>query len=149
MEKLRIIQSKPLCSLKIRVAKIIVQKKNQNVSDTVKLFDFDKNAEISQSVLENEDQSDKPLDQPKIYLNIVHHDKVLPPLKQNREFADPKNDKEWQIIPISFAQSKERWSGSGMKCIHIDAHVNTCVFEMFKQGAQKINALTNYFLLKT
>ena len=95
LEKLRIITSKPLCSLKIRVSKIVVQKKDTNVSETIKLFDFNKNAEISKSFIENEDQSDKPLDQPKIYLNIVHHDKVLPPLKQNREFADPKNDKEW------------------------------------------------------
>ena len=50
---------------------------------------------------------------------------------------------------MSFAPSKERWSGSGMKCIHIDAHVNTCVLDMFRHGAAKINALTNYFLLKT
>ena len=53
-------------------------------------------------------------------------------MKQDKTFADPKNDKEWNIIPISFGGNKERWSGAGMKCIHIDAHVNTAVFEMFK-----------------
>jgi hypothetical protein len=33
-----------------------------------------------------------------------------------------------------------------MKCIHIDAHVNTCVMEMMKKGQQKIGALTNYII---
>jgi len=71
---------------------------------------------------------------------------VLPPLKASKDIADKENDKEWQIIPISFAPSKERWSGTGKKCIHIDAHVNTCVFLMFKKGATKIGAITNYIL---
>lgn len=72
------------------------------------------------------------LDQPKLYLNVIYHDKVIPPVKANKEPADPENDNEWNIIPISFGSNKERWSGSGMKCIHIEAYVNTCVFKMFK-----------------
>ena len=54
------------------------------------------------NTLGSEDQTDKPLDQPKIYLNILSHDKVVPPLKENKEYADKKNDKEWRIIPIHF-----------------------------------------------
>ena len=115
------------------------------MADTIKLFDFDKNAEISKSFLENEDDG-KPLDQPKIYLNICYHDKVLPPLKKDRTVASATDDKEWQIIPISWGQSKERWSGSGMKCIHIDGFVNTCIHDMFKKNVQKILAITNYII---
>jgi ASC-1-like (ASCH) protein len=33
-----------------------------------------------------------------------------------------------------------------MKCIIIDAHVNTCVFEVIKQGPKKISAITNYLI---
>jgi len=51
-----------------------------------------------------------------------------------REPANPKDDTTWKVIPISFSSNKERWSGSGMKCIHIDAHVNTAIFELIKQG---------------
>jgi hypothetical protein len=118
--------------MKIRVAKVWVEKNEANVQDTIKLFDFDKNAEIKKTMFDEDEDLDKPLDQPKIYLNLIYHDKVLAPLKKDKTEADPKNDKTWDIIPIHFAQSKERWSGSGMKCIHIDAFVNTCVFETFK-----------------
>ena len=79
------------------------------MQDTIKLFDFDKNAELNKSFLDSEDDG-KPLDQPKIYLNILYHDKVLPPLKKDKTMADKLDDKEWQIIPISFGTSKERWS---------------------------------------
>lgn len=77
---------------------------------------------------------------------MVYHDQVIGPMKKNREFADPTDDKEWNLIPVSFGANKERWSGSGMKCIHIDAHVNTCIFNMFKVSAKKIGALTNYII---
>lgn len=83
-------------------------------------------------MLENEDASDTALAQPKIYLNILYHNKVISPLRKDREFADPKDDKTWAIIPMTFSPSHERWSGSGKKCIHVDAYVNTCVFETFK-----------------
>lgn len=79
---------------------------------------------------------DKPLDQPKFYLNLVHHEKVLPPQKKDNTPADLTDDKQWGIIPLSFSPSKERWSGSGMKCIHVDAHLNTAVFENLKKGKQ-------------
>lgn len=126
----------------MRPAKIVTKEKN--LSETIKLFDFEK-SEIERNFVNTDDQG-QPLDQPKLYLNMLYHDKVLPPMKRDRSPADPKNDKEWGIIPVSFAPNKERWSASGMKCIHIDAHVNTCVFEMFKTSNQKILALTNYFI---
>lgn len=81
-----------MCVLKILVSKVIVQKKEKNLSESIKLFDFDQNAELNMNMLDTEDQSDKPLDQPKIYLNILSHEKVLPPLKKDRKYADPKND---------------------------------------------------------
>ena len=81
-----------------------------------------------------------------MYLNVVHSEKVVGPLKQNKDIADPADDSTWNLIPIAFAPPKERWSGSGMKCIHIDAHVNTCVYNMFKTSPKKIGALTNYFI---
>lgn len=69
-------------------------------------------------------------------------------MKQNLEVADPENDAEWNVIPIAFGSNKERWSGSGMKCIHIEAHVNSCVYKMFKTGPKKIGALTNYIITR-
>ena len=122
------------------------QKKEKELSDSIRLFDFDKSTEINPNFIENEDQTDKALEQPKIYLNIVYNEKVVPPLRKDREFANESDDKDWAIIPISFSPSKERWSGSGMKCIHIDAHANTCVANMFKSSALKIGSITNNIL---
>lgn len=131
-EKKRIITGTPLCVLKILVSKIIVQKKEKNLSDSIKLFDFDQNAELNMNIVESQDQGEKALEQPKIYLNILSHEKVVPPLKKDRTFADPKSDKEWAIIPMHFQPSKESWSGSGMKRIHVDCYLSSCVADMFK-----------------
>lgn len=128
-EKQRIITPNILCSLKCLPAKIIDKKKD--LSDTIKLFDFDKNAEVNKNMVASSDGG-KPLESPKIYLNILFHDKVIPPLKKDRTNASLTDDRDWAIIPISFGPSKERWSGSGLKCIHIDAHVNTCVANVFR-----------------
>lgn len=40
-EKKRIIEGVPLCTLKILVAKIVEHKKEKQLSDSIKLFDFD------------------------------------------------------------------------------------------------------------
>jgi hypothetical protein len=36
----------------------------------------------------------------------LYHDNVLPPLNKERDIADPKNDREWLIIPIVFGEPK-------------------------------------------
>jgi len=77
---------------------------------------------------------------------MLHNDKVVPPLTKNREYADPKDDTKWAIIPATFSPSHERWSGSGKKCIHVDCYFNTCVADMFKVSQVKIGAITNYLL---
>lgn len=134
-----------ICCIKILVAKVLVPKKKSDLSETIKLFDSGPE-DINKSLLHNESEPGAALAQPKIYLNVVHSEIVIPPMKQDKTFASKEDDKEWHIIPISFGSNKERWSGSGMKCIHIDAHVNTAVFNMFKQGAKKIGALSNYII---
>ena len=133
-----------VCCIKILVEKVLVPKKKADLSETIKLFDTGPE-DMKKNFVHNESNG-VALDQPKLYLNVVHHDQVLPPMKQDRSFAAKDEDKEWNIIPISFGGNKERWSGAGMKCIHIDAHVHTCVFEMFKKGPAKVGALTNYIL---
>ena len=92
----------------MRPSKLVTKTKDKNLSDTIKLFDFQK-SEIERNFVQSEDNGE-PLDQPKLYLNMLYHDKVLPPMKRDRSPADPKNDKDWGIIPVSFAPNKERWS---------------------------------------
>lgn len=81
-------------------------------------------------------------------MNILHHEKVIPPLKKDRSNASKTDDSEWAIIPISFGSTKERWSGAGKKCIHVDAYVNTCVANIFRSSAAKIGSISNYIFQK-
>jgi len=62
---------------------------------------------IKESFLHNKETTD-PLDSPKIYVNVVYADKVLPPLNKNKDFADPKDDRTWFIIPVVFTEPKTR-----------------------------------------
>ena len=61
--------------------------------DEIKLFDFG-SSEIKESFVNNPDQGD-PLESHKLYLNIVSHERMLPPLSKERDFANPKDDKTW------------------------------------------------------
>ena len=50
----------------------------------------------------------EPLDGPKLYLNVVHHERVLPPLTKDKNFANPDDDQDWRIIPIVFTVPLKR-----------------------------------------
>jgi hypothetical protein len=76
----------------VRPAKLIDAKKTEK-KDEIKLFDFG-SKEIEESFVSNKETSD-PLESHKLYLNIVYHDRIIPPLNKDREFADPKNEKTW------------------------------------------------------
>lgn len=96
----------------------------------------------------NSDEKTDPLEEPKIYLNIVYHDDVLPPLNKQRDIADLKNDREWQIIPIVFTQPQKRKSLDGVECIHYDGHVNTCVYEKMKEGDSQFRSVMSFLIMK-
>lgn len=99
----------------------------------MKLFDMGESDMIKESFVHNKDTAD-PLHSPKLYVNLVYADKVLPPLNKNKDFADPKDDNTWQIIPIVFTEGKTRRNLQNIDCIHFDAHVNTCVVDKAKES---------------
>ena len=71
-------------------------------TNEVKLFDFGEKDMIKESFVHNIESSD-PLESPKFYVNVVYADKVIPPFDKNKDFANPKDDKTWLIIPIVFS----------------------------------------------
>ena len=77
------ITSEPYFAFCVRPAKILEQSKSappQGRNDGgIKLFDFGQTEEIKESFAANR-ETDEPLDGPKLYLNLVHHERVLPPL---------------------------------------------------------------------
>lgn len=50
-----------MCVIKLRPSKVIEQNKDKNISDTIKLFDFEKSQEINKSFVDSPDEG-KPLD---------------------------------------------------------------------------------------
>ena len=78
----------------------------------------------------------------------MHHERVLPPLDKNKDFADPVNDSTWQVIPIAFSVGVSRKNIEGIDCLHMDAHVNSCVMNMMRSHKQKFNSIWNYIVLR-
>jgi len=112
----------------------------------VKLFDFGA-ADLKENVLESHDKGD-PLEGPKAVLNLVHNDMILPPLNKARDLADPLNDKEWMIIPISFDGPIKRKNMAGIECWTYDGHINTCVVNCMQKESSRFSAILNYFVEK-
>ena len=117
--------------------------KKEDKKDEIKLFDFG-SQEITESFTNNPDVGE-PLDTHKIYLNIVHHERVIPPLSKSRDLADPKNDGTWQSIPIVFTEPVKRRSMSG-EVLTFDGHINTCVFEKMKESSTKFQNILHYLI---
>ena len=93
-------------------------------------------------------QQGEPLDGPKLYLNIVHHDRVLPPLTKEKEIANPDDDALWRVIPIVFTVPLKRRNLANIECWHFDAHVNTCVVKRMRANKTKFNSVWHYIIVR-
>lgn len=80
----------------MKPAKIVEQEKSQAPSQDaeVKLFDFGQSEQIKESFVANRETED-PLEGPKLYLNVVYHDRMLPPISPNKDLGNPKDDSTW------------------------------------------------------
>ena len=77
-QKKNTITSTAYFNFSVRPATLVVPSKKIEKKDEVKLFDFG-SAEIKESFVDNPDQG-SALESHKIYLNIVYHERILPPL---------------------------------------------------------------------
>jgi len=117
--------------------------KNKGAVDGVKLFEQAET--IKESWTDNKDAGEA-LESPKIYLNVVHSDRVLPPLTQKRDIADSKNDRTWQIIPIAFTPVVKRRNMNNVECWHFDGHINTCVYDKMRESAERFKSILHYLI---
>jgi|LauGreDrversion4_2_1035121.scaffolds.fasta_scaffold34011_4 hypothetical protein len=81
-------------------------------------------------------------------MNVLYHENVVPPLDKGRDIANPKNDREWLIIPMIFNPPKERLNIEGKKCLTYDVYLNTAVVVRMKEEARAMRSITNYLILK-
>ena len=144
------IQSTPYFSFYVKPAQILTHDKTKAPNkrdDDIKLFDFAGGEEIKESFERNTERTE-PLEGPKLYLNVVYHDRVLPPLNEQRNLADPINDATWQVIPICFTVPIKRRNMSNIECWHFDAHINTCVVEKMRASQDRFRAVWNHIILR-
>ena len=147
VKKLTIV-SEPAFCMKALIAKRVEGKENKKHEEGgIKLFDFGGDSQIKESFVDNDEKED-PLEEPKLFLNIVYCDQVLPPLNKNLDISGPDNDRDWHIIPIAFTEPQYRKSLDGLQCIHYDGHVNTCVVDKMKEGDRTFKAIMNYIVKK-
>ena len=83
-----------------------------------------------------------------MYLNIVYHDRVLPPLNADKSLADPVDDSTWQVIPMLFTVPIKRRNMANIECWHFDAHVNTCVMQKMRKSQDRFRAIWNYIIMR-
>lgn len=93
-------------------------------------------------------ETDDPLDGPKLYLNVVYNDRVLPPIRPNKDLGDPRDDTTWQIIPLCFTVPIKRRNLANIECWHFDCHLNTCVMEKMRESSERFKAIWNYIIMK-
>lgn len=130
------IQSEPVLCAKIRVYQKLTTPTEEAKEPKVdiKLFEFESESDIKSK--EEEKSSQKYLAKPSIYLNVCMSEKVKGPLKKDYTYADPKDDKSWAIIPISYSLESE----SDDEVIY-DAHINKQVIEQGKTDPRILNSL--------
>ena len=143
------IQSEAYFSFCVRPAKILEHNKNDLIKEdnNIKLFDFGQNEEIKESFAANRETTE-PLDGPKLYLNVVHHERVLPPLNADKNLADTNVDTNWNIIPLCFSVPIKRRNLNNIECWHFDCHINTCVTKMMSKGQDRMRAIWNYIIMR-
>jgi hypothetical protein len=62
------------------IARKVEEKDRKPKKEGIKLFDFN-DSQIKESYIDNDEKSD-PLEEPKLYLNVVYNENVMAPLNK-------------------------------------------------------------------
>jgi hypothetical protein len=71
----------------------------------------------------------------------------LPPLNKNKDFADPKLDQTWALIPCAFSAPVIRKSLSG-EVYTYDGHISPCVMRKMKESSKNFQNILHYIITK-
>lgn len=129
------------CKLKNKADK---KAETKEMKDEIKIFDFVDN-DMKESFAENPDKL-PPLDTHKLYLNIVYHEAVLPPLNDDKTYADEKDDATWRVIPVAFTEPWERTNVEDCRVLTYDGHISKAVHDMMKSNKDKFHAILHYIV---
>lgn len=120
---------------------ILVREKNLGSNE---LSEVDK-IKFSFSFLD-EANSDKVLQEPKIYLNIIDSEDFFPPV--NNQNLPENNTEKWNYIPSSFRPNGEKKSMRDIKCLFYDCIISSKVSKEISSNEKLKNQVLSYICKK-
>lgn len=154
-KKSLILKPKSFICLRFKILKI--KKESQGAKDKdIKLFDSNPSADMQAipKVLfsfewQSEAFSNKVLEEPKVYLNLIHAEEFTPPLDENNKILkNPENDQEWRYVPTEFRYNNKKTCMSGKRCDFYDMMVNSKVIESISKNEELKKSILAYFVRK-
>jgi hypothetical protein len=151
-------QVTPFLSLRYKILSIIQDQTTSRKKEDldIKLFDAENKNEISEipKILfsfefQSEAYSKRIIQEPKIYLNIVHSSEFSPPTDDNgNPLKNPADDSKWRYIPSHIRYNNKKKSLSGKRCDFYDILVNTIVIERMKSDEVLKKSILAYLTKK-
>ncbi len=154
-EKQLNLKSKTFICLRFKVSKLIKETTNQK--DDIKIFENQTNNSDLMAIpkilfsfeWQSESFSNKILEEPKVYLNIIHSNDFIGPLDDNNKpVKNTEDDKEWKYIPTEFRYNNKKNCMSGKRCDFYDMMVNSIVIETINKNEELKRSILAYFVRK-
>jgi len=152
-----ILKPKLFICLRFKISKILKEKCSDKEND-IKIYDTSKNTNYDILAIpkilfsfewQSEAFSTKILEEPKVYLNIIHSEEFIGPLDDyNKPLKNPENDKEWKYIPTEVRYNNKKSCMSGKRCDFYDMMVNSKVIETIIKSEELKRSLLAYFVRK-
>ena len=152
-EKTIIIKPKTFLTLRFKISTILknIQRKEKDIkiSDS---FNEDINA-VTKILFsfewQSESFSNKILEEPKVYLNIIYCEEFTPPLDDdNKILKNPEDENKWRYIPTEFRYNNKKNCLSGKRCDFYDMMVNQKVIEVISKNEDFKKSILAYFVKK-
>lgn len=152
-----LLKPKTFISLRFKISKIMKEKTVEKDND-IKIFDSQ--SDLNSDILaipkilfsfewQSEAFSEKIMEEPKVYLNIIHSEDFLGPLDDNNKpLKNPAEDKEWKYIPTEFRYNNKKNCMSGKRCDFYDMMVNSKVIESIAKNEELKRSILAYFVRK-
>jgi hypothetical protein len=146
----------PYLSLRYKILSIIQQPFKDKNKEEIKLIEKNSINEISEipKILfsfefQPEAYKEKILQEPKIYLNIVHSSEYSPPTDENgKPLTNSYDESKWRYIPTHFRYNNKKKSLSGKRCDFYDVIVNTTVIDRINQDETLKKSIISYITKK-
>lgn len=152
-----LLKPKVFLCLRFKISKIL-KDKNPEKNNDIQIFESQSNSDhdmlarpkiLFSFEWQSEAFSPKILQDPKVYLNIIHSEEFLGPLDDNnRPVKNPENDKEWKYIPTEFRYNNKKNCMSGKRCDFYDMVVNSRVVEAITKNEDLKRSILAYFVRK-